>query len=102
MNLSTLTLKSPPQLYPMERVVFIDDVTRYAEVFFWKEKPDVTNKWKVYCQRIFIRTGKYPHSIKTYSSTEYVNSDFNAFCETSEVRHLTTAPYAHSPNDVAE
>ena len=53
-------------------VVFIDDATCYAEVFFLKKKSDVTNKWKAYCQRIFNRTGKYPRSIKTYNTTEYV------------------------------
>ena len=83
-------------------IVYIDNQSRYPEIFLIKKKSDTLNRWKTYYSCIYTWTRIYPWSIKTQDETEYVNAEFTTFCEENSIQYITTALYRQFSNTIAE
>lgn len=73
-------------------VTYIDDHTRWCEVFMIKNKSDVVSKFKIFKCQVKNLTGKKIKTLQTDNGTEYKNKMI-LFCKSMESRgailHLT-------------
>jgi transposase InsO family protein len=81
-------------------VSYIDDFSRYAEVYFMRHKNEAFNAFKQ-----FLTASPHQQSVRTLRSDnggEYVNKDFSHFLQEKGITHLPVPPYTPQYNGVAE
>jgi len=60
-------------------VTFIDDKTRWCEIYFLKQKSEVIEKFKEYMHLVENQTGRNIKTLRTDNGKEYVNNEFSTF-----------------------
>jgi len=83
-------------------VTFIDDYTRWCEVYFMRNKSDVTGKFKEYIKFAERYTGRKIKAIQSDNGKEYCNSTMDALFKEHGIRHRLTVPHTPQQNGIAE
>ena len=83
-------------------MTFIDDYSRFVEVYFLKLKSQVLDYFMQYQSLMECSTGKRINSIRTDNDMEYIHETFAAECRQHEIIHQTTAPFSPQQNGLAE
>ncbi|XP_076398156.1 uncharacterized protein LOC143266621 [Megachile rotundata] len=83
-------------------VTFIDDYSRWCEVFFLQNKSDVLRAFKVYKARVENQTGKKIKYLMTDNGRKYCNREFDEFLNESGIRRRLTVAHTPQQNGVAE
>lgn len=83
-------------------VTFIDDKSRWCEVYFIASKSDVLSVFKTYKAYAENLTGKKIKHLQSDNGREYVNNEFNDFLNKAGIRRRLTAPYTPQQNGIAE
>jgi len=83
-------------------VTFIDDKTRWCEIYFLKQKSEVIEKFKEYMQLVENQTGRKIKTLRTDNGKEYVNNEFSTFLKEKGIKHELTNDYTPEQNGVAE
>ena len=91
---------------------FIDDFSRYATVYFLKQKSEVLEKFKNFVQMVEKSMGERKiknlciwnnvKAMRSDSGGEYSSAEFTEFCATKGISHQFTNPYSPEQNGVAE
>jgi transposase InsO family protein len=82
-------------------ITFIDDHSRWCEVFFLKKKSESFEKFKIFQQKFENHFGKIK-TLRTDNGGEYVSKQFSTYLEEKGIRHKTTVPDTPQQNGVAE
>lgn len=83
-------------------VTFIDDYSRYCEVYFLKKKSEVFDAFKKYKNSAELLTGTKIKHLQSDNGTEYINKDFNKYLEQAGIKRRLTAPHTPQQNGIAE
>ncbi|CAK1597413.1 unnamed protein product [Parnassius mnemosyne] len=83
-------------------VTFIDDKSRWCEVYFIRNKSDVFNIFKNYKAEVENFTGKKIKCLQSDNGCEYVNNEFNNFLKTNGITRRLSVPHTPQQNGVAE
>ena len=85
-------------------VTFIDDYSRYATVYFIKNKREVLTKLKEYVTYVENQGGNQRNVklLRTDNGGEYTSNDFVKYCAEKGISHQLTNPYCPEQNGVAE
>ena len=83
-------------------VTFIDDYSRWCEVYFLSKKGDVLQAFKDYKVRVETFTGKRIKFLMTDNGREYCNRVFDKFLRENGVRRRLTVAHTPQQNGVAE
>lgn len=83
-------------------VTFIDDRTRWCEVYFIKSQADVFKTFQTYKAAAENHTGKKIKTLQSDNGTEYCNGDFDKYLEGQGIQRRLTAPYTPEQNGIAE
>lgn len=83
-------------------VTFIDDYSRYGQVYFSRNKTELLGKFKEYKQEMEKFTVKNIKHLQTDNGTEYVNGNFQAYLKEHEIARCMSAPYTPHENGIAE
>lgn len=83
-------------------VIFIDDCTRWCEVFMLKNKSDVLSKFKIFKSQIENVIGCKIKYLHTDNGTEFLNKNFTDFLEENGIGRRLTTPYTPQSNGIAE
>jgi transposase InsO family protein len=77
-------------------VTFIDDASRYTQVFHMKSKSEVLEKFKIFQRRSERRTGNSIAIIRSDNGGEYISGKFEQYLEDCGIdRQLTVR---HTPS----
>jgi len=83
-------------------VTFVDDCTRWAEVYFLREKSGVLEAFKSYqamVERVTERKIKY---LQSDNGREYCNAEFDRYLDRNGIERRLTVPHTPQQNGVAE
>jgi hypothetical protein len=83
-------------------LTFIDDATRFATVYFIKNKSDTFIKFINYKALIETQTGKKLKILRSDGGGEYINDEMHQFLAKHGIRHETTTAETPQQNGVAE
>ena len=83
-------------------VSFIDDYTRFATVYFMREKSEVFEKFKVFEAQATNQTGHAIGTLRTDGGGEYVSREFEDYLVSKGISHQVTVRYTPEQNGVAE
>lgn len=83
-------------------VTFIDDFSKKLHAYAMKQKSEVFELFVVFHKLAEKQTGKKIKVIRSDNGTEYVNKQFEKFCEDHGIIHQKTVPYTPQLNGVAE
>lgn len=83
-------------------VTFIDDKSRWCEIFFIASKSDVLSVFKTYKAYAENLTGKKIKNLQSDNGREYVNNEFDDYLKKAGIRRRLTAPYTPQQNGIAE
>lgn len=86
-------------------ISFIDKKTRYAMVYFLKQKSDALDAFKTFDAMAFRRSGQRINAVETLHTDnggEYLSALFKEFCEKQGIVQETTVPYCPQQNAIAE
>lgn len=83
-------------------VTFIDDKSRWCEVYFIANKSDVLDAFKNYKTYVEKFTEKKIKNLQSDNGREYVNKEFDDFLRSEGIRRRLTAPYTPQQNGIAE
>ena len=83
-------------------VTFIDDKSRWCEVYFIKNKSDVLDIFKSYKAEVETYTGKKIKFLQSDNGLEYVNREFDKFLKSNGIRRRLTVPHTPQQNGIAE
>lgn len=83
-------------------VTFIDDCSRWCEVYFIRNKSDVLRVFKEYKARMERQTGRKIKCLMSDNGGEYCNHDFDVFLKQNGIRHRLTVSNTPQQNGVAE
>lgn len=83
-------------------VTFIDDYSRWCEVYFIRNKSDVLTVFKEYKAEMENFTGKRIKALQSDNGREYVNSEFDTYLKKCGIKRRLTVPYTPQQNGVAE
>eukprot|EP00794_Sanderia_malayensis_P011569 gene11569-biopygen9240 len=83
-------------------VTFVDDFSKYTQVYFIKQKSDVLEKFKAFVTQIANITGKTVKILRTDNGGEYTSKLFGAYLADRGVIHQTTVPDNPAQNGTAE
>ena len=72
-------------------ITFIDDCTRYCQVYLLSGKDEAFEIFKQYRDEVENQLGKKIKSLRSDQGGEYVHS-FEGFCAEYDIIHETTAP----------
>ncbi|CAL1680763.1 unnamed protein product [Lasius platythorax] len=81
---------------------FIDDCSRWGQIYFLKSKSDVFQALKEYVVMIENQTGKKIKCIQSDNGKKFVNSDIDGFLKERGIVRRLTVPYSPQQNGVAE
>ena len=82
-------------------ITFIDDCTRYCQVYLLSGKDEAFEMFKEYKAEVENQLGKKIKSLRSDRGGEYVYP-FEGFCAEHGIIHQTTAPYSPQQNGIAE
>ena len=80
-------------------VSFIDDHTKFARLYFMREKSELPEKFKEYLANVGKGNVK---SLRSDNGTEYTSRAFRESCIDEGIRQEFTSPYSPFQNGVAE
>lgn len=83
-------------------VTFIDDRTRWCEVYFLKNKNGVLDAFKLYQKLVEKQTGKRIKYLQSDNGGEYCNIDFDNYLADQGIRRRLTIPHTPQQNGIAE
>jgi hypothetical protein len=83
-------------------VTFIDDKSRWCEVFFMKKKSEVIEKFKEYKCLVEKKTERKIKTVRSDNGTEYTSHYLEDFLKQEGIRHELTVEYTPQQNGVAE
>ena len=78
-------------------VNFIDDLTRFARVYFMRTKDECLDKFKE-----FVAECGTPERLRTDNGGEYISNEFKEYCKEQKTFHEFTVPYNPNQNGLAE
>ena len=82
-------------------VTFIDDYSRYTQVYFLKSKDEVLEKFKEFVS--YVSTlGKKVKVLRSDNGGEYCSKAFDDYLKKNGILHQTTVPYNPEQNGIAE
>lgn len=85
-------------------VTFLDEYSRYARVFPLAHKNEAFDKFKQYYLELVNEFGsdfKLSH-FRSDNGTEFINGQFNTFCQENGIQLEHPAPYTHEQNGLIE
>jgi hypothetical protein len=83
-------------------VTFIDDKSRWCEVYFMKKKSEVIEKFKEYKCLVEKKTERKIKTVRSDNGTEYTSHYLEDFLKQEGIRHELTVEYTPQQNGVAE
>lgn len=83
-------------------VTFIDDYTRWCEVYFLRNKSEVTEKFKEFMSVAERQTGRRIKAIQSDNGKEYCNTAMDTLLKERGIRHRLTVPHTPEQNGIAE
>jgi hypothetical protein len=86
-------------------VLFIDDFTRYTQVYCIKSKEEVLSKFIEFVaasELHFLEQGYKVKALRCDSGTEYLNKSFYAYTASKGIEMQPSPPYTHECNGVCE
>ena len=83
-------------------VTFIDDCSRYTNVYFIKRKSEVLEKLKEFVNCVTNLTGKSIKVLRTDNGGEYCSNEFKSYLKEKGISHQLTMPYSPVQNGVLE
>lgn len=83
-------------------VTFIDDKSKWCEIYFMKKKSEVPEKFKEYKAMVERNTGKKIKIVRSDNGLEYVSHYLNDFLKQEGIKHELTVEYTPQQNGVAE
>ncbi len=82
-------------------VTFIDEYSRYTEVYFLKSKDEVLEKFKQYVNQV-EKLGKRVKNLRSDNGGEYCSRVFDDYLKAKGITHQTTVPHRPEQNGIAE
>ena len=73
-------------------LTFIDDCSRYYQIYFMKLKSEVFETFKSFKAMVENKFNKKIKSIRSDGGGEYVKRDFQNFCESEGIRMEQSVP----------
>jgi hypothetical protein len=83
-------------------ILFIDDATRFCQLYLVKTKDEALNCSKIYKAEVENQLEKKIKWVRSDRGGEYLSNDFGEFCAEHGIIHETTAPYSPPSIGVAE
>jgi transposase InsO family protein len=83
-------------------VIFIDDKSRWCEVYFIKKKSEVIKTFKEYKSLVEKKTEQKIKTVRSDNGTEYTSHYLKDFLKQEGIRHELTVEYTPQQNGVAE
>jgi len=83
-------------------VTFVDDCTRWCEIYLLKQKSDVLNAFKEFKAYAENQCGERIKYLQSDNGREYCNGEFDDFLKEQGIRRRLTVPHTPQQNDVAE
>ena len=83
-------------------LIFIDDNSRKAWVYFLVEKSEALNSLKCFKTMVEKETGLFVKCFRTDRGGEFNSNEFNDFCKQSGIKRLLTTAYTSQQNSVVE
>jgi transposase InsO family protein len=75
-------------------ILFIDDATRFCQLYLVKTKDEALNCSKIYKAEVENQLEKKIKWVRSDRGGEYLSNDFGEFCAEHGIIHETTAPYS--------
>lgn len=76
-------------------LTFIDDKSRWCEIYFLKKKSEVFEKFKEYKSMVETRTNKKIKAIRSDNGTEYTSNEFTSYLKKEGIKHEFTVVCIH-------
>jgi len=83
-------------------VTFIDDHTRWCEVYFMREKNEVADKFQEFMKMAKNQTGRRIKTVQSDNGKEYCNSTMDNLFKKRGIRCRLTVAYTPQQSGVAE
>jgi transposase InsO family protein len=83
-------------------ISFIDDASRYCQLYLIKTKDEALNCFKIYKAEVENQLERKIKWVRSDRGVEYISNDFGEYCVEHGIIHETTAPYLPQSNRVAE
>ena len=83
-------------------VTFIDDKSRWCEVYFVKNKTEILDVFKQYKAEVDNLTGNRIKMLQPDNGKEYINREFDTYLKTQGIKRRLTVPYTPQQNGIAE
>jgi len=83
-------------------VTFIDDHTRWCEVYFMREKNEIANKFQEFMKMAENQTGRRIKAVQSDNGKEYCNSTMDNLFKERGIRPRLTVAHTPQQNGVAE
>lgn len=83
-------------------MTFIDDKSRWCEIYFLKKKSEALDAFKRYKAYAENFTGKKIKFLQSDNGLEYCNQEFDEYLQNCGIRRRLTVPYTPQQNGVAE
>lgn len=83
-------------------VTFIDEKSRWCEVYFLKQKSDVFEAFQKFKASAENYTGKKIKALQSDNGREYCNREFDSYLEKSGIKRRLTTPHTPQQNGTAE
>ena len=83
-------------------ITFIDDRSRWCEVYFLKKKSEALDAFKRYKAYVENQTGQKIKFLQSDNGSEYLSNEFNHFLDENGIGRRLTVPYTPQQNGVAE
>jgi transposase InsO family protein len=83
-------------------LLFIDDFSRITWVYFLKQKLEVFEKFKIFCQLVENEVKEKIGSLMTNNGGEFTSNEFKIFCTNNGIRRHITSVYTRQQNGVVE
>ncbi|KAL6319939.1 hypothetical protein AAG906_037015 [Vitis piasezkii] len=83
-------------------LLFIDDYSRKAWVYFLVEKSETLNSFKAFKTMVEKETGLFVKCFRTDRGGEFNSNELNDFCKQSGIKKQLTTAYTPQQNGVAE
>ena len=83
-------------------LIFIDDYSKKAWVYFLVEKSEALNFFKYFKTMVEKETGLFVKCFRTDRGGEFNSNEFNDFCKQSGIKRQLTTAYTPQQNGVAK
>lgn len=83
-------------------VTFVDDCTRWCQVYFIKRKCGVFEAFRLYQQLVERQTGKKIKCLQSDNGREYCNTEFDKYLADQGITRRLSIPYTPQQNGVSE